>query len=157
VPSRGSVDAYRKFRTEVEAAVGRINGRFGTPSWTPIQYLHRSVDDDVLLALYRAADAMLVTPVRDGMNLVAKEFCASRVDGDGVLILSEFAGAADELTEAMIVNPYDVHGVAAAIHSALSMDRVERRQRMWRLRERVSNHDVHMWADEFLRALDAPA
>jgi trehalose 6-phosphate synthase/phosphatase len=157
VPSRGSVDAYRKFRTEVEAAVGRINGRFGTPSWTPIQYLHRSVDDDVLVALYRAADAMLVTPVRDGMNLVAKEFCAARVDGDGVLILSEFAGAADELTEAMIVNPYDIHGVADAIHTALSMDRVERRQRMWRLRERVSNHDVHMWAEEFLRALDAPA
>jgi trehalose 6-phosphate synthase/phosphatase len=156
VPSRGGVDAYRKFRTEVEAAVGRINGRFATPSWTPIQYLHRSVDDETLLALYRAADAMLVTPVRDGMNLVAKEFCAARTDGGGVLILSEFAGAADELAEAMIVNPYDVRGVANAIHDALTMDGAERRQRMWRLRERVSTHDVHVWADEFLRALGDP-
>jgi trehalose 6-phosphate synthase/phosphatase len=153
VPSRGGVDAYRKFRNEVEAAVGRINGRFGTPSWTPIHYLHRSVADDVLLALYRSADAMLVTPVRDGMNLVAKEFCASRTDEDGVLILSEFAGAADELSEALMVNPYDVRGVADAIHQALTMDGAERRRRIRRLRERVLSHDVHAWADEFLRAL----
>ena len=129
--------------------------RFGTPSWTPIQYLYRSVPDDMLLALYRAADAMLVTPVRDGMNLVAKEFCASRTDEDGVLILSEFAGAADELSDALIVNPYDVRGVADAIHQALTMDGAERRRRIRRLRERVLGHDVHVWADEFLRALGA--
>ena len=153
VPSRGGVDAYRKFRNEVEAAVGRINGRFGTPSWTPIQYLHRSVSESVLLALYRAADAMLVTPVRDGMNLVAKEFCAARTDGDGVLILSEFAGAADELGDSLLVNPYDVRGVADAIHRALTMEGSERRRRMSRLRERVFGHDVHVWAGEFLEAL----
>jgi trehalose 6-phosphate synthase/phosphatase len=157
VPSRGGVDAYRKFRNEVEAAVGRINGRFGTPAWTPIQYLHRSVSESVLLALYRAADAMLVTPVRDGMNLVAKEFCAARTDGDGALILSEFAGAADELTEALLVNPYDVRRVADAIHRALTMEGSERRRRMTRLRERVLSHDVHAWAGEFLAALGAPS
>jgi trehalose 6-phosphate synthase/phosphatase len=153
VPSRGGVDAYRKFRNEVEAAVGRINGRFGTPSWTPVQYLHRSVSESVLLALYRAADAMLVTPVRDGMNLVAKEFCAARTDGDGVLILSEFAGAADELSESLLVNPYDVRRVADAIHRALTMEGGERRRRMSRLREQVFAHDVHVWASEFLDAL----
>jgi trehalose 6-phosphate synthase/phosphatase len=153
VPSREDVDAYRKFKIEVEAAVGRINGRFGTHSWTPVQYLHRSIDDELLLGLYRAADAMLVTPVRDGMNLVAKEFCAARTDGDGVLILSEFAGAADELTDAVIVNPYDLRGVANAIHQALTMDGADRRQRMWRLRERVAQHDIHAWTNGFLRAL----
>jgi trehalose 6-phosphate synthase/phosphatase len=153
VPSRGGVDAYRKFRNEVEAAVGRINGRFGTPAWTPIQYLHRSVSESVLLALYRAADAMLVTPVRDGMNLVAKEFCAARTDGDGVLVLSEFAGAADELGDSLLVNPYDVRGVADAIYNALTMEGSERRRRMSRLREHVFSHDVHRWASEFLDAL----
>jgi trehalose 6-phosphate synthase/phosphatase len=155
VPSRGQVSEYRRFRREVEAMVGRINGEYATPSWTPIQYLFRSVPPQTLLALYRAADVMVVTPLRDGMNLVAKEFAASRTDEDGVLILSEFAGAVDELRSAIVVNPYDVDGVADAIHTALTMDRHERRARMNQLRRQVIEHDVHRWADDFLTALAA--
>lgn len=153
VPSRDGVAAYRKFRRELELLVSRINGRFGTPSWTPIQYLHRHIDDDELLALYRAADVMLVTPLRDGMNLVAKEFVAARADESGVLVLSEFAGAADELVESLLVNPYDVDGMAAAIHRALQMNVGERRRRMQALRDRVTRNDVHVWASEFIARL----
>jgi trehalose 6-phosphate synthase/phosphatase len=153
VPSRGGVSEYQHFRREVEAMVGRINGEFATPAWTPIQYLFQSLPSAMLVALYRAADVLLVTPLRDGMNLVAKEFAASRIDEDGVLILSEFAGAVDELRDAIIVNPYDVDGVADAIHGALTMDRGERRARMRQLRRQVSEHDVHRWAEQFLEAL----
>jgi trehalose 6-phosphate synthase/phosphatase len=153
VPSRGRIREYRRFRAEVEGLVGRINGEYATPKWTPIQYLFRSVPDDTLLGLYRAADVMLVTPLRDGMNLVAKEFVASRSDEEGVLLLSEFAGAADELHGAVIVNPYDVDGVAEAMHGALTMDRVERHSRMRELRAQVFAHDVHRWAREFLECL----
>ena len=153
VPSRGGVEAYQQFRAEVEGAVGRVNGRFGRPDWTPLQYLHREVNDETLIGLYRAADAMIVTPLRDGMNLVAKEFVACRTDEDGVLILSEFAGAADELTDASIVNPYDIGGVSDAIHQALRPVERERRRRMHRLRERVVANDVHAWANGFLEAL----
>ena len=153
VPTRDVIGAYRRFRREVDALVGRINGELSTPSWTPIHYLYRSVPDTTLLALYRAADVMLVTPVRDGMNLVAKEFPACRIDEDGVLVLSEFAGAADELAEALIVNPYDVDRVAETIHDALSMPGAERRRRMRALRAQVFEHDVHRWAESFLGAL----
>jgi trehalose 6-phosphate synthase/phosphatase len=157
VPSRGGVAAYRAFRNEVEGLVGRINGEFGTPMWTPIHYMHRSVSTDVVLGLCRAADVLLVTPLRDGMNLVAKEFAASRIDEDGVLILSEFAGAADELTDALLVNPYDIDGTAEAIHTALTMDPVERRRRMRALREQVSANDVHRWVSTFLDTLTSEA
>jgi trehalose 6-phosphate synthase/phosphatase len=150
VPSRDGVGAYRRFRREVESAVGRINGEFATPNWTPIQYIHRSVSSTTLLALFRAADVMLVTPVRDGMNLVAKEFPAARVDEDGVLVLSEFAGAADELRDALIVNPYDIEETAEAIHRALTMSAGERARRMRALRATVLEHDVHRWASAFL-------
>jgi trehalose 6-phosphate synthase/phosphatase len=153
VPSRGNVRAYRKLRDEVERLVSRINGEFATPSWTPIRYMHRSVNDETLLSLYRSADVMLVTPLRDGMNLVAKEFAACRCDEDGVLILSEFAGAADQMTDALVVNPYDVDGVGDALHLALSMDGPERRRRMRRLREHVMEHNVHRWATDFVQAL----
>jgi trehalose 6-phosphate synthase/phosphatase len=152
-PSRGGVGAYRELRKEVESLVGRINGKFGTPTWTPVHYIHRNVQDELLLALYRAADAFVVTPLRDGMNLVAKEFAASRTDNDGVLVLSEFAGAADELGDALIVNPYDIDGVADAIHHALTMDERERHRRMVALRARVANHDVTWWTNAFLEAL----
>ncbi len=153
VPSRGGVDAYRRFRDQVNALVGRINGEFATPTWTPVQYIHRSVSSTTLLALYRAADVMLVTPVRDGMNLVAKEFVAARIDEDGVLVLSEFAGAAAELSDAVLVNPYDLDGTADAIDAALRMDGAQRRRRMWALRRHVMENDVHRWAASFIDAL----
>ena len=153
VPSREGVGAYQRIRRNVEGLVGRINGTFGTARWTPIHYLHRSVADAELLALYRAATVMLVTPVRDGMNLVAKEFVACRADEDGVLVLSEFVGAAAEMTDAVQVNPYDVDGSAEAYYRALTMPRAERRTRMRELRRRVITYDVHAWSSSFLAAL----
>lgn len=153
VPSRSGVSAYRKFRHEVEALVGKINGEFGTPDWTPIHYVHRGLSEADISALYRAADVMLVTPVRDGMNLVAKEFVASRIDEDGVLVLSEFAGAAARLEQAVQINPYDVAGSAERYHQALTMPEPERRERMRALRESVFAFDVYRWIDSFLDAL----
>jgi trehalose 6-phosphate synthase/phosphatase len=157
VPSRMGVKAYQRFRRHVDAMVGRINGIFGSPEWTPVQYLYRGFTQSEVIALYRAADVMLVTPVRDGMNLVAKEFVASRVDGDGVLVLSEFAGAAAELAEAVQVNPYDITESAEAYYRALTMRRHERRARMRALRERVQVNRVDRWAESFLGALRATA
>ncbi len=121
VPSRTNVDAYQDSRTLVDQLVGRINGALGTPRWVPVHYIFRSLAESDLVALYRAADVMLVTPLRDGMNLVAKEFIASRIDGDGVLVLSEFAGASWELPEALRMNPYDVEGTAEVFYRALTM------------------------------------
>ncbi|HET6681942.1 MAG TPA: bifunctional alpha,alpha-trehalose-phosphate synthase (UDP-forming)/trehalose-phosphatase [Gemmatimonadaceae bacterium] len=154
VPSRTQVAAYARLREHVDGLVGRINGAFGSPEWTPVQYLFRSVTQDELVTFYGAAYVMLVTPVRDGMNLVAKEFIASRIDGDGVLVLSEFTGAADELPGAVLVNPYDVDRTATAIHTALTLPEEERRARMRRMRERVLGYTVRTWADEFLAALE---
>jgi trehalose 6-phosphate synthase/phosphatase len=154
VPSRTRVDAYQRFRREVDETIGRINGAFATADWVPIHYLYRSLPQKSVAGLYRSADIMLVTPLRDGMNLVAKEFVASRTDGDGVLILSEFAGAASDMGEAVIVNPYDIDGMAAAIHQALEMPEAERRLRMAPLRARVIEHDVHHWVDDFLASLE---
>ena len=153
IPSRGQVDSYRHFRRHVEESVGRINGTYGTPCGSPVRYLHQAVPLAELVALYRAADVMLVTPLRDGMNLVAKEFAASRIDDDGVLVLSDCAGAAAELAGAVMVNPYDVDAVAGAIRTALEMPREQRRARMLGLRRRVSGHDVHAWATGFLEEL----
>ncbi len=133
--------------------VGRINGRFGNAAWTPVQYLRRSLPFQELVALYRAADVMLVTPVRDGMNLVAKEFVASRIDGDGVVVLSEFAGAASELAGALPVNPYDIRGAAGVYHRALTMGEGERRGRMATLRDQVRTSTVRMWSERFLADL----
>ncbi|MGH7264424.1 MAG: trehalose-6-phosphate synthase, partial [Candidatus Rokuibacteriota bacterium] len=153
VPSRTGVEAYRQLREQVEGLVRRINRHFATPAWLPIQYRFQSLPAEEIVTLYRAADAMLVTPIRDGMNLVAKEFVASRTDEDGVLVLSEFAGAAAELTAAIPVNPYDVDGTAEACHRALTMPRDERRTRMRALRRSVLAHDVHRWVRTFLDAL----
>ena len=155
VPSRERLDTYEAFRRQVEEAVGRINGACATLRSTPIHYMHRSVSRKQLVALYCAADVMIVTPLRDGMNLVAKEFVASRADEDGVLVLSEFAGAAAELGEALIVNPYDVEAVAGAVRTALAMTPAERQTRMRNLRRRVIEHDVHQWAKRFVDQLCA--
>jgi trehalose 6-phosphate synthase/phosphatase len=153
VPSREDVDSYRRFRALVEETVGHINGACGTSCSTPIHYLQGSVSMSQLAALYSAADVMLVTPLRDGMNLVAKEFVACRTNDDGVLVLSEFAGAAAELYGAVVVNPYDVDAVADAIQYTLVMSVEERRARMRRLRCRVHEHDVHSWAAGFVTEL----
>ena len=153
VPSRGDVDAYQRFKRQVEERVGRINGASGRLGSAPVHYVHRSVSMHELAALYCAADVMLVTPLRDGMNLVAKEFVATRVDEGGVLVLSEFAGAAAELDGAVTVNPYDVDAVAASIRRGLSMPARERRARMRTLRQRVAVHDIHAWASGFLAQL----
>jgi trehalose 6-phosphate synthase/phosphatase len=154
VPSRTNVEAYQEFRALVDGLVGRINGAFGTPRWVPVHYIYRGLSERELVALYRAADVMLVTPLRDGMNLVAKEFIASRIDGDGVLILSEFAGASWELPEAIQVNPYDVEATAESYYRGLAMDRDERRSRLAPLRARVDAYDVHRWAATFLEQLE---
>jgi trehalose 6-phosphate synthase/phosphatase len=156
VPSRTKVTAYQDFRRKVDELVGRINGSYGTPGWTPIHYIYRSLSERQVAALYMAADVMLVTPLRDGMNLVAKEFVATRKDEDGVLILSEFAGASSELGEALIVNPYDVLAVGDAIKHALAMPEDERRRRMRAMRRTVAEYDVHRWARTFLEALEPP-
>jgi len=153
VPSRTGVRAYRRFRRHVDALVGRINGTYGTTGWTPVKYLYRSFSQEELIGLYRHADVMVVAPVRDGMNLVAKEFVASRVDADGVLVLSEFAGAAADLVEAVVVNPYDIAGTADAYYRALTMPRHERGVRMRALRARVRSTPVDLWAASFLEAL----
>lgn len=154
VPSREKMDSYAELRKQVNELVGRINAHYGTPTSAPIQLLYRSVSREQLLALYRAADVMLVTPLRDGMNLVAKEYVASRVDEQGVLVLSEFTGAAAELHEALSVNPYDLGMVARSIKVALSMAPEEQRSRMTQLRERVQEGDVERWVDSFLEDLD---
>jgi trehalose 6-phosphate synthase/phosphatase len=157
VPSRTGVEAYQDYRTLVDGLVGRINGAYGTPRWVPVHYIFRGISPPDLVALYRAADVMLVTPLRDGMNLVAKEFIASRTDGDGVLVLSEFAGASWELPEALQVNPYDTDGTADVLYRALTMEEDERRARLAPLRERVDTFDVHRWVASFLEQLGATA
>jgi trehalose 6-phosphate synthase/phosphatase len=157
VTSRGEVNEYRSFKRSVDELVGRINGRFGTSSHTPIRYMNRGLDSRGVAALYLAADVMLVTPLRDGLNLVAKEFVATRTDGDGALVLSEFAGVAAELGDAIMFNPYDLDGCATAIERALAMPEDERRRRMASLREAVTQHDVHGWVRTFLGELQAPA
>jgi trehalose 6-phosphate synthase/phosphatase len=155
VPSRTAVEDYATYRDKVDELVGRINGLYGSVHNVPVHYLYRSFNERQLTALYRAADVMLVTPIRDGMNLVAKEFCAARPDEDGVLVLSEFAGSADEMGDAVMVNPYDVEGMADALQAALEMSEEERRTRMRNLRARVKECDVHWWVRSFLDTLEA--
>ncbi|WP_159498452.1 trehalose-6-phosphate synthase [Microbacterium sp. 18062] len=152
-PSRERVEAYVQLRDEIELAVGRINGDFDTTSHTAIRYLHQAYPREEMVALYLAADVMLVTALRDGMNLVAKEYVASRIDNRGVLVLSEFAGAADELGSALLINPHDIQGLKDAISRAIEMQPAEQGRRMRTLRRRVRDHDVEDWSREFLAAL----
>jgi len=154
-PSRENVGAYMQLREDVELLVGRINGEYGHLGNSPIQYLHHSYPPEEMAALYLAADVMLVTALRDGMNLVAKEYVAARSDDRGVLVLSEFTGAADELAGAVFVNPHDIDGMKDKIVSAVEMDYREQRKRMRRLRRRVIEDDVEKWSQTFLAVLSA--
>jgi alpha,alpha-trehalose-phosphate synthase [UDP-forming] len=150
VPSREDISSYSELRTRIERMVEEVNGEFGLPGWTPILYMHRCLDREELAGLYAAADVALVTPLKDGMNLVAKEFCASRVDNRGVLVLSEFAGAAAELScGALLLNPYDIEGTAAAILRGLQMSPHEQRLRMQQMREVIRRNDVFAWCRRF--------
>jgi trehalose 6-phosphate synthase/phosphatase len=155
VPSREKVDAYRELREEVEFLVGRINGKHGRVGWSPVHYLYRGLSREELAAYYQAADVMLVTPLRDGLNLVAKEFAA--VSRCGVLVLSEFAGAAAEMPEAVSVNPYDQHGMAERIREAMLMPARERLRRLAALRKRLRESDLQAWAEGFLASLERSA
>jgi trehalose 6-phosphate synthase len=156
VPSRERCERYADERRRVEQLVHDINHEFASVGRPVVQYLHRNHSLEELVAMYRAADVMVVTPWRDGMNLVAKEYVAARVDGEGALVLSEFAGAAQEFTDALLVNPYDEDGIVDALYHALMMPQAEARRRMMRLRRMVASHDVHQWASGFLRSLNVP-
>ncbi len=152
-PSRERVDTYMQLRDEIELAVGRIDGDYDTTGHTAVRYLHQAFPREEMAALYLAADVMLVTALRDGMNLVAKEYVASRLDNRGVLVLSEFAGAHDELGSAVTVNPHDIDGVKDAIIRAVEMKPGEQGRRMRALRKKVRDHDVVDWSQDFLAAL----
>ncbi len=152
-PSRENVDEYQRIRDDVELIVSRTNGDLGQIGAPAIHYLRQNQPLTELIALYRAADVMLVTPLRDGMNLVSKEYVASRADDDGALVLSEFTGAARELSAAWLLNPHDTDGMKDAIVAAAHADPLERRRRMRALRSRVRNHDVEHWTREFLTTL----
>jgi len=154
VPSRTRVDEYRVMKREVDETIGRINGRFTGEGWPPIQYIYRSISREELVAYYRLADIALITPGRDGMNLIAKEYVASQVDMKGVLILSEFAGAAEELTEALLVNPYDIETVCETIHKAIRMSLREKRRRMEKMQDLGKRRDIYCWVRDFFEEVD---
>jgi len=151
VPSREGITEYDSLKQEIERLVGEINGRFTEVGWMPIIYIYKSLDRIRLLSYYRTCEIALVTPLKDGMNLVAKEYCTCSID-TGVLILSEFAGAAPQLQpDALLVNPHSTEGVADAIHQAFAMDYEERRTRMKRLRRSIGRHDIYHWVNSFLK------
>ncbi len=152
-PSRVNIPEYARERERLDSLVGKINGKFGETHWVPIHPLHRSYSQQDLAYLYREADVCLVTPLRDGMNLVAKEFVASQTSDPGVLALSRFCGAAESMRDALIVNPYDYQGTASAIYRALTMPRNERQRRWEALFEYVSGHTASDWCYSFVSAL----
>ena len=150
VPSREDIPEYMQLRLHIETLVSKINGEYTRPGWVPIHYFHRSFPRKELIAFYRAADVALVTPLRDGMNLVAKEFCAARIDNRGALVLSEFAGAAAELQNgALLVNPHDIDTVASVLARALRMTESEQSLRMQRMRSHLESHNVFHWSQSF--------
>ncbi|HWU23716.1 MAG TPA: trehalose-6-phosphate synthase [Nocardioides sp.] len=154
VPSREQVEQYRLLRDEIDRLVGRLNGDLGRIGKPVISYLHSSYPREEMAAFYRAADIMVVTPYRDGMNLVAKEYVACRIEEDGALVLSEFAGAADELRQAWLVNPYDIDGMKSALLAAYTADESELTKRMKAMRRQIRQHDVQAWAQSFMTELD---
>jgi trehalose 6-phosphate synthase/phosphatase len=153
VPSRTKVEEYATLKRRLDELVGRIVGRFSSEGWVPIRYLYTQFNAEELVAHYQAADIALVTPLRDGMNLVAKEYIASQMNDDSMLILSEFAGAANELSDALIVNPYDIDQMAARIKEAIEMPLDERRERFRRLRDQVERRNLDEWSSDFLGTL----
>ena len=155
VPSRTNVEQYQNLKNEVDVLVGNINGEFGTLNWTPVIYFYRSMPFENLIELYSSAEVALLTPLRDGMNLVAKEYIAAKVNQKGMLILSEMAGAAKELGEAISVNPNNYDNTAKAIYAALTMSDEERMKRMRTMQQRIKRYDIHKWASEFMKTLDA--
>ena len=155
VPSRSDVPEYAKLKKETDELVGRINGKYATVNWTPIWYYYRAMSFDDLIDLYMTSDIAMITPVRDGMNLVAKEFIASRVSGDGVLILSEMAGASKELFEAILINPFDKNAMADALLKAITMPVEEQKQRNIGMQKRLSRYTVDYWAKDFMKALQS--
>jgi trehalose 6-phosphate synthase len=151
-----NIPKYRNLKLDIDRMVSDINGKYAQTDWVPIHYIFRSVDRTELIALYRAADIALITPLKDGMNLVAKEYCAANVTENGVLILSEFAGAAAQLrADALLVNPYDIEEVADIIAAACDMPLAERRRRMQILRKKVRKYDIYRWVDSFLNVVFA--
>lgn len=157
VPSRVDVEQYQNLRSEVDELVGSINGEFGTLNWNPIIYFYRSVTFENLIELYSSSDIALLTPLRDGMNLVAKEFIATKTNQKGVLILSEMAGATKELGEALSVNPNNLQDVSNAIYKALIMSEEEQTKAIKSMQERITRYDVFKWASDFVKALDKTA
>ena len=156
VPSRAEIARYQELKKQIEGLVAAINQQFGTSSWVPIIYQYGHLSREQLVAHYRAADIALITPLKDGMNLVAKEFCASRVDETGILILSEFAGAAAQLrTGAYLVDPRNTCSIASALHEAVDPDEGDVRRRMRRMRRNVRVHDIQRWCGEMLRGTSA--
>ena len=154
VPTREGIETYQDLRTEVNRLVGEINGKLGTPGWTPVVYINRSIERAELVALYKLADVCWVGSLRDGMNLVAKEYVACKAEGDGVLVLSEFAGAAAEMGEALLINPFDEERTALSIERALTLDENERRRRMDQLHSRILHNNVFRWGERFLASLE---
>ncbi|WP_179007989.1 bifunctional alpha,alpha-trehalose-phosphate synthase (UDP-forming)/trehalose-phosphatase [Winogradskyella forsetii] len=154
VPSRTNVPQYQKLKRDTDELVGRVNGKFATVSWTPIWYFYRSMPFENLIDLYISSDVALITPIRDGMNLVAKEYIATRTQGNGVLILSEMAGASKEMNEALLINPNSFEDFAATLNTALTMPLKEQETRVNWLQKRLKRYDVEKWATEFLKALD---
>jgi trehalose 6-phosphate synthase len=153
VPSRVDIPRYHEFKGRIDRLVGDINGRFSTSTWIPVQYHFRSLDRVNLLAHYRGCDIAFITPLKDGMNLVAKEYCACRIADDGALILSQFAGAAEQLKpDALLVNPYDVEQMADTISKAFRLNQAQRSARMKRMRRNVRTENVFWWVDSFLAA-----
>jgi trehalose 6-phosphate synthase/phosphatase len=153
VPSRTGVGRYQALKKRIDELVGRINGKYGTTDWIPVRYFYNFLPFETLVAFYSAADVALVTPLRDGMNLMAKEYVATRTDGTGVLILSEMAGAAEELGEAIIVNPNDQDAVIEAIETALAMPEKEQIERNRTMQRRLMRYDIEHWVGDFLTRL----
>jgi trehalose 6-phosphate synthase len=152
IPSREMVPQYQELKAKIEQMVAEINGKFTEPGWVPIHHVFRHVDRNDLLAWYRVADVALVTSLKDGMNLVAKEYCASRIDGNGVLVLSEFAGASEQLGRwATLVNPYDIDCVADAIKLAVLATPAETQPAMEKLRTNIREQNVYWWLTQFLK------